>query len=186
MSDFNPYAQLGVSVTATIKEIRQAFRRLVKRAHPDGGGDSASFAALVRACNVLSDPASRARYDQTGEAEPPQPSNLDCHALEEISRALGALVSSERDLVEMDVMSDLARHFVLLKKDAEDRQNRLNIRKNRASYLRVMVTCYKEENNLLEGIMNHHIEKIDRGIDILNEEVKKYERAIEILNEYGE
>ena len=57
------YAVLGVAKTATEKEIKQAFRKLARKHHPDvNPGDKAAesrFKELTAANEVLSDPAKR-------------------------------------------------------------------------------------------------------------------------------
>ncbi|CAE8626811.1 unnamed protein product [Polarella glacialis] len=57
------YHVLGVSELAPAEEIRVAFRRCALVAHPDKGGSKDMFQALYQAFEVLSDPASRQRYD---------------------------------------------------------------------------------------------------------------------------
>jgi len=47
---------LGVGPTATVREIDAAFRTGVRRAHPDHGGDVATFRALVDARRLLQVP----------------------------------------------------------------------------------------------------------------------------------
>ncbi len=46
-------ALLGVPAHATEEEVRHAFRRAARRAHPDAGGDASTFRSLVAARNVL-------------------------------------------------------------------------------------------------------------------------------------
>jgi DnaJ-class molecular chaperone len=64
------YSTLGVSKTATEKEIKQAFRRLARKYHPDvNPGDKsaeARFKEINEANEVLSDPAKRKKYDELG------------------------------------------------------------------------------------------------------------------------
>lgn len=64
------YETLGVSKTASEKEIKQAFRRLAKKYHPDANPDNpaaeARFKEINEAYEVLSDAEKRARYDQFG------------------------------------------------------------------------------------------------------------------------
>ena len=67
------YEVLGVARNATPDEIKQAFRKLARRHHPDANpGDPTAeerFKELSGAYEVLSDPEKRARYDQLGSPE---------------------------------------------------------------------------------------------------------------------
>ena len=64
------YALLGVAKTASEKEIKQAFRKLARKHHPDvNPGDKsaeAKFKELNEAYEVLGDPAKRRKYDELG------------------------------------------------------------------------------------------------------------------------
>lgn len=62
MKDY--YQILGVPRTATDDDIRQAFRKLAMRHHPDRGGDAAQFQEINEAHSVLGDPEKRRAYDQ--------------------------------------------------------------------------------------------------------------------------
>jgi hypothetical protein len=72
--DRDHYQRLGVARTATVREIRRAYRRLARRYHPDlnpGSEDSAArFAAVHQAYTILSDRARRAGYDHAMAADP--------------------------------------------------------------------------------------------------------------------
>lgn len=64
------YAVLGVARTATDAEIKQAFRKLARKYHPDVAKDKASadgkFKEINEANEVLSDPDKRRKYDELG------------------------------------------------------------------------------------------------------------------------
>ena len=64
------YTTLGVSKTATDKEIKQAFRKLARKYHPDVNpgdkGAEAKFKEVNEANEVLSDPQKRKKYDELG------------------------------------------------------------------------------------------------------------------------
>src|ERR1700758_473224 len=64
------YATLGVSKASSEKEIKQAFRKLARKHHPDvNPGDKAAenkFKELNEAYEVLGDPAKRKKYDELG------------------------------------------------------------------------------------------------------------------------
>jgi molecular chaperone DnaJ len=69
MADY--YELLGVSRDADADTLKRAYRRLARQFHPDVNKDPGAedrFKEIGRAYEVLSDPQTRARYDQFGEA----------------------------------------------------------------------------------------------------------------------
>jgi DnaJ-class molecular chaperone len=69
--DFKDYYQtLGVVKTASAKEIKQAYRKLARKHHPDvNPGDKAAeakFKEINEAYEVLGDPEKRKKYDELG------------------------------------------------------------------------------------------------------------------------
>jgi hypothetical protein len=59
------YQVLGVDVEAEPFVIEAAYRAMMRRAHPDLGGETGHAQLINEAFRVLRDPASRASYDQT-------------------------------------------------------------------------------------------------------------------------
>jgi DnaJ-class molecular chaperone len=74
MTNKDPYEILGVSRNATQEQIKQAYRRLAKRHHPDRNpGDKSAeqrFKEVHAAYEVLGDPARRSQYDRFGAGGP--------------------------------------------------------------------------------------------------------------------
>ena len=66
------YEVLGLSKSASVDEIKKAYRKLAKQYHPDlNPGDKsaeAKFKEVNEAYEVLSDSDKKARYDQFGHA----------------------------------------------------------------------------------------------------------------------
>ena len=64
------YATLGVAKTATDKEIKQAYRKLARKHHPDlnpgNKAAEAKFKEINEANEVLGDPDKRKKYDELG------------------------------------------------------------------------------------------------------------------------
>lgn len=57
------YKALGLKPDATKEEIKAAYRKLIKRIHPDCGGDEELYRFVVEIANVLLDPGAKADYD---------------------------------------------------------------------------------------------------------------------------
>jgi len=69
MADY--YGLLGVNRDADADTLKRAYRRLARQFHPDVNKDAGAedrFKEISRAYEVLSDPQTRSRYDQFGEA----------------------------------------------------------------------------------------------------------------------
>lgn len=65
----DPYQVLGVSRTASAAEVKQAYRKLAKKLHPDmqqgkNGANEQRFKDVTAAYDLLSDPEKRARFDR--------------------------------------------------------------------------------------------------------------------------
>ncbi|MFC2098468.1 DnaJ C-terminal domain-containing protein [Bacteroidota bacterium] len=71
MAFIDYYKNLGVSKTATEKEIKAAYRKLARKYHPDLNPDNKEaeikFKEINEANEVLSDPENRKKYDKYGK-----------------------------------------------------------------------------------------------------------------------
>ena len=64
----DPYSTLGVSRTASEKDIKSAYRKLAKELHPDTNKDNPKaaerFSEVTAAYDLLSDKDKRAKFDR--------------------------------------------------------------------------------------------------------------------------
>ncbi|XP_066997779.2 dnaJ homolog subfamily C member 16 [Anabrus simplex] len=79
----NPYHVLGISNSASLQEIRKAYKQLAKEWHPDKNKDPAAenkFVEINQAYELLTDPERRKKFDiygMTEEGPPPVPPKRD-------------------------------------------------------------------------------------------------------------
>jgi DnaJ-class molecular chaperone len=73
------YDVLQVDQSATLEEIKLAFKRRALQVHPDKGGSKEAFHLVYEALETLADPAARKKYDhglatgKSGNLVQPQP-----------------------------------------------------------------------------------------------------------------
>ena len=60
----NFYEELGLEKNATKSEIKSSYRSLVKKHHPDAGGEKERFLAIQNAWETLNDPIKKEKYDR--------------------------------------------------------------------------------------------------------------------------
>lgn len=69
------YGILGIARSASVDEVKKAFRKAARKYHPDintEAGAEAKFKDVNEAYEVLKDPERRMAYDQLGQEPPPQ------------------------------------------------------------------------------------------------------------------
>ncbi len=71
MRDTTPYQVLGVTPDASPEELRHAYRRALRRTHPDTGGDAESFLTVQQAWQQVGTTAARRAYDAAHAGERP-------------------------------------------------------------------------------------------------------------------
>lgn len=122
------YALLGVEADADGEALRQAWKRLARRWHPDRAGAVATpiFQRISTAYEVLSDPVARASYDRrrgvsskpraTGSVAPTPPRPTPGVMLSRLSGPLNALMAcgaarrAEGDVIELLLGEREAEH----------------------------------------------------------------------------
>lgn len=87
------YSELGVDRSASVADVRKAYRRAAKKAHPDGGGSAEAFAAVSTALEVLSDPARRDHYDATGKIDEKPADNAQAETMNAVAASFGRVMA---------------------------------------------------------------------------------------------
>ena len=97
------YQELELSQDCTSEQIKNQYRILAQRHHPDKGGDADRFQKIKLAYEVLIDPVRRQEYDRTGSTQ--EFRDLQKEAIEHLSRIFHNVINNfdpnEGDLVQI-------------------------------------------------------------------------------------
>lgn len=180
----NPYEVLGVSETATLADIKKAYRQNAAKSHPDQGGDRDQFQEVQKAYEVLSDSERRKKFDETGdcgEADSSGPSLVFVLLNEKLRMILSNAMLMGEDL---DILKELHRS---LKSERHGTQKLIKTYEASISVMRrhaSRVHKKSDGDNILASIilgpvpaMEVEMQKMKNHCDVVNE-------ALEILKDY--
>lgn len=192
---FDPYATLGLDRAADADLIKQAYRRLSKKWHPDRNpGDEVAknkFEQVGRAFLLLSDPARRAAYDATGNADEQRPGPAGDPAEAELLQTIGQFLLHELQQV---LASPFSKGVETV--DLADRV-RKTLRENKAQAEKVLRDGEKglkamrtalERFSVPEGVPNHpatvlgaRIRSLGAELDKVRADVARFQRTLEYM-----
>ena len=178
------YDTLGVPRDATPEDIKRAYRRASAQHHPDRPhGDEAQMTKVNIAYKVLSDPAKRKHYDETGEDDAPSEAQS---ITEEATARLAALFDSF--LEQGDATQDCIRAILQGMQIAIEAERReIKKFKHRLAELerkRKLVRRKKPGVDAFAGVITLKLEKLSLEIAKRERYVKVLERVRELAAEY--
>ena len=119
----SPYETLGVPLYATNDEIKQAWRRLCRKHHPDRNNGNADMMSVINeAYNALMDTEWRARFDQTGDGTPPL--SVDAEARNSIMQFLVSILMMEVEVPIYESVLELIQNNVVAQERAQAKAER--------------------------------------------------------------
>lgn len=184
------YETLGVPIDASSAEVRRSYRSRAKSAHPDRGGSTEEFARVHRAMVVLTDPAKRAHYDETGEIEQTIANNADVMALQTIAQMLaGILDNDQQDPLRADLIAVMQKHLAQENQQAnaalEQAQRALRrLGQLKGRFWRNTGPKYGPQN-ILERLLNQREVDLKQKVALIETSIKQRGRAAEILKDYS-
>lgn len=181
--ELNPYDVLGVKKTATERVIRDAYRKLSKVHHPDAGGKTEQFAALVAAHQILTDTPRRAWYDEHGFDRGPE-EQIRTRAFSTLSAHVQAILMADEEprgnLVEAmrKVLNDQ-----LQKQRNEGRANHDKVLK-RLAKLQGKFKAKRGKVDEFASILSGHKREVEMSLRNLQSTILVNETALRILDDY--
>lgn len=185
------YGDLGIARSATAKDVRAAYRRAAKRAHPDAGGSPEQFHRIRTALLVLTDDARRQKYDTTGEYDEGAPVDNALAELIEIAsyaldQTLGRIVNGGRDLKTVDLIAEMRATLKGMRSELDKQLGNFETTRDKYRILagRFSVAKPDEEPNRLEQIIAGKISQIEHMLSASQHRKERLAAAEEMLAAY--
>lgn len=182
------YATLGIARDASADDIKQAYRKMAKKHHPDReGGNAAAFNAMTKAYDVLSDPARRAKYDQTGD-DSVAPDNIDATAKNLIIGifllVMNEIEQSGRNPESHDLISEVRVRLMkpISEADQADKNTDKAVAKLRKLVKRIK---HKKGDPLFELLINGQIAASEQQRVARRNSLLPNHRALELLADFS-
>ncbi len=169
------YKTLGVKRTATIEQIKQAFRAKARKHHPDRNvGDkkaSERFQAVTLAYRILSDSERRKRYDETGDTQDMSDNSVTklVSMLSQLfQQVVVKLLEQKLDIKQQDISAMMRDCCISQLTEISEQRKSLEKAKANISTLSGRFSV-KQGDNLMDEIVTFEITKIDRQMQHLIE-----------------
>jgi curved DNA-binding protein CbpA len=182
-SVIEPYELLGIPREAGDAEIKAAYRRLAKSAHPDSGGDVDSFAQVKCAYELLKDPIRRKVYDETGY-DPQLAEVKDLEGLLILEKVINDMVLDEREPGSFDPVALMRRK--LTDEVVQARFHVFELERHRGRIRNHLDRISSRPMaDVLGSMLRTRVTSITEAIEKAGKHVEAIERAYEMLEGYG-
>jgi curved DNA-binding protein CbpA len=176
----NPYTTLGVPKNADGGSVKRAYRRKVKKHHPDKkGGSKEAFLAVQLAYDILSDPEKREYYNETGGVKKDNGNRV----MELLSKIL-VTVASELNPKRHDLISAMRQTLNKQLQANTVSQDTLGLRVEQFKEAAKRIGS-KTEDNFLRTILETHADQLEKTMAFGDQEIELVKEALKILETFS-
>jgi len=179
------YSQLGISRGASNDEIKQAYRGLAKKSHPDHSGAQDEFIKINKTYIVLSNPEKRNKYDRDGTVDDESVNNQQAQILEIIAQTLKeALQIVVIEGKEIDILDHLKKNIQtrILNCQLHVKQGKSHVKKLEKVISKFSVKGDKP--NYIANIITAQINDFRRNMENSNKMIINLQLALTMLEDY--
>lgn len=184
----NLYEVLGIDKTSDTQIIKNGYRRMAKKKHPDKGGSPEAFALVKHAHDILMDDERRKKYDTTGDEAEESPDNAKSTAINLIAAFFGGILqecaSAGKSPLEIDIINKIKSK---ISAGMEEPKKQIRILNGVLAVDKKMVGRFKNKKkdtqNIFDAIVKNRIDAVNMNIKNLEDQINVGELALSILND---
>jgi curved DNA-binding protein CbpA len=178
----DPYDILGVGRDAKDDQVKAAYRKRAKAAHPDSGGDADAFSRLKKAHELLLDPVRRKVFDDTGY-DVELADAADLQALVAIEKLITDMVLDEREPGTFDPVAQMRASLTDEIRKAEFSKSELERHSDRIGrHIERLDKCPGQD--VVGHMLRARIKAIATAISETEARIGATERACDMLDGY--
>jgi curved DNA-binding protein CbpA len=174
------YETLGVGRDADAAEIRTAYRRKAKTAHPDAGGSAEDFQSVALAHRILSDGDKRAKYDKTGDAED-APDQMGTATMNLVSQIVEAMLG-DPNAIYTDLVKEAKNTCGRMTAEAQSQRKRAEADLKKAKDVRARFAT-KGGPDIIGAMIDKRVQGIEAAILNLDMQCEIVKRAIAVFDD---
>lgn len=182
------YHLLGVDRDASQAQIKAAYRKLAKTAHPDAGGDPDEFVRITAAYNVLEDPDTRRAYDLTGEHGDENALQAQSRVIEHIATMFEMILHQLADEgippEAFDFIKAMKAHVSTLSGEFQQKERKLGKVLAGLHKTNTLIKKKGEGRNIFSEIAEKRIEGLSEDYKALKMSIRDVRRVREELDRY--
>jgi DnaJ-class molecular chaperone len=177
----NLYDELELYHTCSEEDIKRQYRSLAQQHHPDKGGNEDRFKRIKLAYEVLSDPARRREYDETGKYH--IDNSIRSQAMERLSNMIShftGAINPEFDDLIVHMRNDIRRALTATENDIQSCNN--SIRKLNITLGKIKLK--QEGENILKGFTVARLKQTENELVNLKRNIQIFVLMLDILDDY--
>lgn len=181
------YVVLGLTPDATPAQIKAAYRKLAKTAHPDAGGDRKAWDAILLAYEVLSDAPRRAKYDATGDdTQTPDPEAQERAQVAAAVRQIisGVLSQSRDDPGRVDFRQRIIRDLEVSKGQMSNDREQVKLKIKRVERFIGRFQKDGDEDDLIGDVVRQGLRDLEAQIANIEKAMELNEKVTRVFLQY--
>lgn len=182
----DPYKTLNVDKTATQAEIKEAYKKLAQKHHPDRGGDKEKSQAINDAYAIIGNKANRKRFDETGDHKQPDNRTAAINGIVSLFFLIIEQVDIENThpLNQVHIFESVKENIKIAKNETMKVHEKRKENINKLEKVKKRITKTGDGENIIFAAIDQRIEELKKQEAETLRMIAIAELSLEILKDY--